>query len=295
MDVLIYHDVIGNYLLAKHKTVKTELDNIRTAIIEKSNNRLVISKNYVTFLEQLFKDSDIVGDIFTSFITELIDEMATKLLNVSVNLKSKNIDEEFKGIHSAYAGSFIVPIAEKNPSTTINFPIGILDLALPIHKNLLKLLAAYHSYTFRYNDFNTDIDILSFFNEIYSLFRKIDSVIFFDRYCNIEYHNYFNELKGKNIDIQYYTSGVALNESMIRERKEKIKGYFGKHKTTLYITKSKDKIHERKIIINKVLIIETDDDFAEIKRARLTWKVDINYSSDIVTSLLAKCDDFTRI
>jgi hypothetical protein len=297
MDILLYSDFLIEYFGGNKKGLKTNVDNIRYNVVQNVNNRIIISDNYVTYLETLFTSAHKFKTEFEDLFLELFDSIGSKCIKVDSINTSTNLVSECVGIIADYQNPLLIPITENN-IPEIPTAVEMQQINKPNRHWQLSHLVAYHSVSVVYSDFTNDNQIQDYFDNIISLPKNIRDFYYFDRYCsNLKHHTRFRQIPVPTTQCRVFTYGlngtIPLTMPQLKALKAIAVGAFGTMCRVHYTT-DKLLLHERKVMFNNI-ILESTDDFAKIAPTISTWKINITYSNQEFTNWLSKTTLFTEI
>lgn len=297
MDILLYSDFLAEYFSAISKPIKSSEDNIRYNIVQNPNNKIILSKHYLEYLETLFTPNHKNYNQFADLFLELID--GNKGVELPSSATSTNLLSEFTHLIINNSSTLLISISE-NLIAGLNGVAAIKEIIKPNWHWQICQFAAYHSISVAHHDFTNDVEIQNFFKNFINLPKSIVDFYYFDRYSqNINKHTCFQEIYTKGIPVKVYTYGfnAARKRNLTLAELQAVKTAsvtsFGAT-CSVHYTCDKDLIHERRIMFNS-LIIDTNEDFARVKKAVQTWKLDIVYSSTDFVDWLTKTPRFAEI
>jgi hypothetical protein len=271
-ETSLIHDIFGN--ITKNKDVKVFLsaqiiDYLENSYTDKQEKRYIREQ-----LKYLAKSGFTMPTTETDLTAQFI-EVAKKCTQKCV-IPIVKTDFEVENDKITLKNDKIVAISEMQKPNK--------------HWQRIKL-AAYNTFTVRYLDFENRTQIASFFRTIFTT-TNIEKVQIFDRYMqNIVKHNNFQYLSDNNIPTEYYslklpsknlTNGDLNDISLVTSSN-----------IQFFTTEIEDNIHERTLAFSNILI-ETNDDFSQLKPERQTWRIDVTYSHVLYAALLAKTSHFTN-
>lgn len=282
LNISIHSDIIEKYLIKRKEFKKTPLDYNLVSIIENPFNKIVISKKYLGFLDEVFTpDSELYND-YSTFMTYLIDGKS----EIVESNNSKSIDDELEHISNS-CNTATISIFENSHKQNRKIRTYLcLDKVgdCPKSKVFLGLLKDRKAIV-RYNDFDSNATLKVFFNEIFNLPRNVSSTTIIERYANTN-HSYFDFFEKNKILVKYYKHRATISDG------NTLKGKF--KRIELYNTTNGELIHERLIVLGN-LIINLDEDPMNLDVSRKTWTITITYSYDEAQNLLKKCNDFAKV
>lgn len=280
--LLPYLDVFQNCFENAH----TNDGRIAMRILYNPNNKILVSKKYITYLEQFFSNKD----FFQALIKELYD--SGRLESKNVNEDSVNIDDEFILLSNLQNIPVLLPlIFNDNINLEQGVPfICVKQKAVKLNKHWIQTEIAKNSQCIvSHLDFNNDAQIKKYFEDIFTTPRYIRFCYVFDR---DKTHEKKQKLKGKNV--KYYT--LFTNSVKGFEKKQTLK-YLRKElggSLELWATSRKNYLHERKIIFEN-FILTCDNSFCNININEPTWEIVFYYSPDVASKWLQKNRNFYQV
>lgn len=266
---------------------KTFLEN-RTVfnIIYNSKSKICFSKNYIELLEKSVKNKD----AFFALISELSDTGRIKIEDSAGNI---NFNEEFVEIAKKAKIPLLIPLSINDLNNNIkSIPfLTVINGAKPLNKHwvIIELLSK-DICNVCYQDFNSDLEINEFVKSILLIPKFIRNVVVFDREQNSEI---LSSIKGYNIS--YYTmlksgyQNLHLRKEIKKDLQMKLGG-----KLKLFYTSNNRKIHERKIILEDILITFDNSRF-NLNTTEPTWEILISFNSERASKWKQKCNDFIEV
>jgi len=291
MDILLNTNILVEYIDGSFKPNKSAKEELLSRIIENNSNSFLLNKNIINEYENLLKNH--LGDRIDSLYPFLENLITNKSIRIRANNADKSNDI-YDDIESAYFSdnNYMTSIVYSNISITREASLNnkysciIDEIVKPNIHWLISELAGgkNNSMTVRYFDFNSNNEIKGIFNDLFTLSDRYTLVLIYDRHTNFE-HGLFDCIKETH-NIQYYTSYSRYNG----DKNKEIKDNFRRVKI---FKSSKKNIHERRLIV-KDLIIETDNDFWNIRCDEPTWKIDISICNQTAQELIKKNRMFKR-
>jgi hypothetical protein len=288
MDVIISPLLFVQYVNNKIKPVKSENDKNIDSIIENNLNKLVLCKKQLDYIESKILDGKL-KEYFRLFIAEVIN---SRKVSPNVSL-STNDDDIYNSILDGYAelneshkSDFCFCFKKKEEKSNSTNDCIFEEYKKPNMHWLGYNIAAYspRATTVRYYDFSDDSEINSVIEFYVKRINKAPIISIFDRYLNLD-HSVFSSFSN-NYLVHYYTAQQSASQN-----NENIKNLRKKIKRLKMFVGARDIIHERRIIINN-LLIEFDDDYWNISVNKNTWKIDITYCPTTVTNIQKKVNCF---
>lgn len=269
-ETALIHDIFGN--ITKNKEVK-----------------VFLSAAIINYLEDFYTDKQ-----EKRYIREQLKYLSKK--GFTMPTIATDLTEQFIEVAQNCTENCLIPIVktdfevENDKISAKNDKIVAISAMQKPNKHWQRIkLAAYNTFTVRYLDFENKTEIASFFRTIFTSVN-IESVQIFDRYMqNIAKHSNFQYLSDNNIQTEYYsfklpsknlTNGDLNDISLATSRN-----------IQFFTTEIEDNIHERTLAFSNILI-ETNDDFSQLKPERQTWRIDVTYSPVLYAALRAKTNSF---
>lgn len=292
MDLFLDKEVFIYYLNTLLIPTNDDSKLIIKKIIDNPKNKFLLTKRVIEDIESNLNDNDLLKNYFHDWMKILIDTSLIDLVDYKEVL-TLDYTQEIEHILNSYHGSLIIGIFLDSKSLLkTNIPCSIISqIAKPNLSWIISELAGnINGLSVRYFDFQSDDDIKTFFKEIFLLPIKVDEVYIFDRQCNLN-HNCFEKLITRKPRVRYLTARGKSPVDNFANKQALIKK-FGT-KAELYLSR-KENIHERRIILDS-LIIESDDDFFNILFNRNTWKIDVLCCKYTATQYLSKVALFQKV
>jgi hypothetical protein len=258
---------------------------IAMKIIYNPNNKILLSREYLDFLEEVFDNKD----FFQGLIKELFD--SGRIESKSTGQKLGDIDKEFVALSNLPGISLLIPIAFMQKSTIENQVsfICIKEKVIKPNSHWIKMEILMDTKCIvSHLDFKGNPDIQKYIGDIFSLPRFIKAVSIFDREQNSSCKIFF-----KHRNIKYFTlfRNVQLYEK--RSILNDLQKDLGR-KLELWATKNGKLIHERKIIFEN-LILTCDNSFCNITCDEPTWEITFYYSPIVAKEWENKCGHFIQV
>lgn len=289
MDLLVTPKIVYNYILNLNKINKTNEEKIINLIFENNNNKFLLNKKLLEFYE-----SEFIPDSYEyiKFQDEMVNLLYTRGINKGaneedlVNLLEKT---EKKYINEKSCQEVYLNLSECAENSLNNdFSAILTNYSNSKTKDYtFYYLAAYNpiSLTKRHYDFSDEKEIKSFLDSIFKL-RTSNELLIFDKNINLS-HPYYNILKNKSLRINYYT--LKHRNFDIVERKNQyhtLKSFF--NNCSMFVFRAPNRIiHERRLIFNNI-IIEFDNDPANLLINEPNWKIDIFVCNNIKNQMEIK-------
>lgn len=225
-------------------------------------------------------------------------EVYIKDLHDNGRIKPYRAKKEYEGIVDQYKSldeepKFIITEKTSSISTESINKICFTEKIDKPNKNWVLInLMANKTVTLRYSDFKNQKDIEKTFNDFFSMSESTKEVFIIDSYCNVTSHQLFLTIKATGYKVKIHTSSFKKEDFLKTKLKNDLKQYFGKRNTTVKFSSDKTILHER-IIFVECFTLESNHDFAEIKKSNSNWKIDITACNDLKNQNLQKCDSYS--
>lgn len=265
---------------------RCENNRILNKILFNNQIQVCLNKNLINEFENLLEETE----YFQAFIRELYDNDRIVIEKSSANLSFK---EQFKEIAINSKISFLIPITLSNVEEYIKEieNLIIVDQAEKVNKHWIAIeLLTNNLCNVSFADFKNDIEINTFFENIFKLPKFIKQVKIFNRDQD---HKYLTKIKGCNIDYYTLMNGSNANRHLRNETKRYIQKELGGKLKLLY-TSNRRIIHERKIIFDN-LIVTLDNSLENITINEPTWEIYLNYDKEKASKWVSKCGQFIPI
>lgn len=293
MIVIFDTEIFIKYL--KNNFPKSKSIKISTLIriFENPSNKLVFTQQLVERIEKEFISNPGLLNLFQVFLKDISDnnryiifENVEKSTNDECILAHKTI------ISTEYKFILLNSLSkERLNSELTNCTCYYSNIKKPNKCWLIFNILSNMPITVRYNDFSSNKEIEKFFETIFNFLDPSDELYILDSYCNIQNHKLFNPIRKKGIKINVNTSSFNKNSFEIVRLRSILKEYFGKKNTYVKFSSDKKLIHERTIAF-KDIVIESNHDFAEIKKENQNWKLDISISNELKYEIINKCSKY---
>jgi len=280
INISIYSDLLEKYFSSRKQFRKDTFEYNLISIIDNPDNRIVLTKKYLQFLDDIYPPESDLYDDYSNFMTFVIDGNC----EIIESNNSETLDEEFIFIANHCCSTTISVLENEKKFKIKNFLCLKKADSCPKSKVYLSLLKD-RTAIVRYSDFNNNKELESFFKEVFSFPRGISSTIVIERYANIN-HPYFDYFAEENILVKYYKYKATLADGNSLKRKF--------NRLELYNTSNGELVHERLIILGN-LIINIDEDPMNLDVSRKTWTISLTYSQADTQNLKRKCSDFSRM
>jgi len=278
MDILLYSDIIEKYLENSHKALKGPLDLLRSNIFENCENRLILSKKYIEFLEQHFSPAHPLHQRFVDFYTEIFDTKSKYVKYDGSPFVTKK--DEFEFLYNSHINNLFVAFTETIDSASEfqdKIIVSMSQVSKPNPHWLCATITANGIASVRYDDFSDEDQIKIFIEGAISFLRNTKYINIFDRYVNFDSHNRFDCFSESKYKVHYFTLSTKDANAFYHVSK-KIKNKFGTG-TKVFHTRNADHIHERAVWGGN-LIVKCDDDFSKINCSTKTWSIEVSFQKD---------------
>lgn len=271
MDLVLTKDSLSKYFDLLTPTHKSEREKLLQSTIERQENKLKISSEFLIVLEQYFeaKGPNYI-QFFQTFITNANSE--NRLITFK-NSKSQNENEVISTCfnHNYEDYSFIISYEEnaylENNHAANTSIINKIDK--PNTHWIIANLAAGNTLDIDHSHFPDENSIKTFVALLPKLSKKVRKVEFIDSYFNTGNNNLiYSTLKSSKSKVKCYTR-LQNNEDKDFKRR-RIKDFFGQRKTSVFFTRNTTLSHPRKISLGD-LVIELTHDFTQVHPRNNNW------------------------
>ena len=287
MNLLLSPELISLYFSNFNKFVKTEEELILSSIFSNSNNKFILNKKLLEKYESEFLPDSNELDAFQNELVILLNNRSLNILATKdevIDILQETNDNYllYKSDKETYLNLSLTSLTSINN----NFSAFLDNFNNSKSKDYLYFyLAAYNpiGLTKRYYEFESNSEIKEFLENIYSL-RTHNEINIFDRYINLS-HPYYNVLKNKGLQIKYHT---ITKRDIVEKRDDytKLNAFFSRCSMLVY-RGQKNSLHERRIMFNNI-IIEFDNDIANILVTEPTWKINVYVCNTILSQIETK-------
>lgn len=282
MDLLISPSLVFQYINNLSKISKTYEEKLLALLFENKNNSFIVNQKLLDFFESEFDPNSYEYIIYQD---ELVGILGNNMINIITT--KDTILEVLADTHVEYINqknsldAYVNLCLDGTYSLKNNFSGVLNNVANVLSKDYIYFfLAAYNpiGLTKWFYDFRTNNEVKTFLENLYKL-RTHNEIIIFDRNINLT-HNYYDFLKNKRLSFKYYT--LMHHTFNVVERSNQyraIKGFFDNCGLTVFRAPL-TVIHERRIMFNNI-IIDFDNDLANLKIEEPNWKINIYVCNEI--------------
>lgn len=250
---------------------KNEKEKLLQSTIERQENKLKISSEFLELLEEYFTSK---GPSYIQFFQGFI--MNANSENRLITFKNSNSVNENEILSSCFNHnyedySFFISY-DDNQYLEDNHTnhTAIIDKVLKPNRHwVIANLAAGNTLDVDYTHFPNQNSIVNFITLLPKLSKNLKNIEFIDSYFNTGSNNLiYSALKTSKSKVKCYTRLQNNDDSnFIRKR---IKDYFGMNKTAVFFTRNTTLTHQRKISLGN-LVIELTHDFTEVHPRNKNW------------------------
>lgn len=257
-------------------------------ILLNTNNNICFNKNLIDLIENEIEDKN----LFQSIVKDLFDNNRVLSDESSKDLSyNEQLEELYNKINIEYLIPLILDESSKlNEKGIFNNVVNINDDTKFKKDLIVTSILLNKTINYCYNDFKTNIQINSFFEEIFKIPKVIKNVYVFNREQDVKY---LEPLKSKNIE--YYTLMTKMKTekyihlSTLRDMRRSLGG-----RLKIFSTNNYRIIHERKIIIDG-FIINSDNSFQNLTVDEPTWEISLTFCSIKQNAWLNKRKKFIQL
>ena len=274
MEIVICKNILLDYFRMLVPKEKNEKEKSLQTSLESNNNKIKISSEYLTILEDFFKSKGThYFDFFQTFITNIVagnrdisfdlGTTSTKEDEILLDCFNYNLND-YSFIISKYHNPYLLQKESNN--------VCVFENIDKINKDwlIINILTGY-TVDIDYSNFQTQNSISDFVRSLPLFSKNIDKIEIVDSYFNVGSHNLiYNNLKASKSKVVCYSR--ILNGEDKKIKRSAIKNFFGKSKTSVLFSSDLKVTHERKISIGN-LIIEFTHDPDEIKPQNKNWTI----------------------
>lgn len=287
MNVLIDKSMFITYLESCPLKTKTKDICNLIQIFENESNKLLFTESMIIRIEDEIKDNPTLLYEFQSFINHL--NYKNRALTQLISEKTEE-EEIIKLCNNNLTNEHLfIIIKEKNTAyDTLNNQCCFWNnISKPNKDWIIFNLVSTGQINVRYSDFSNDKEINEFFGNYFKLSFDTKDITILDSYCNYYGLTLFDTIRNNGYKVSVYTSSFKKNETEKNLLRTSIKKHFNKS-TKIKFSSDKTLIHERSIIIGD-FVLESNHDFAEIKRKNKNWKLDITLDTLVRLDNEDKC------
>ncbi|WP_119791783.1 hypothetical protein [Flavobacterium anhuiense] len=269
MEILLTPQLVKIYINTRSKFQKTTEEQLISQVFETKTNHFVLNKALLDLFEQEFPENTSERDFFR-------DEFATFINNQSISISASgaNLKLLLQSMEREY-------LALSRNQTYVNLSFNDIDSTQSKFSATLSNLNNQRDYlfydlaargktglTFWQHNFQTNLEIQTFFNYLYDL-RQGDNVDIFDAFTNFG-HSYHDKMINESARFNYYTKSI-YNTVERNDNKDEI---VAKYLRVTVRRARRSQIHERRIMFMD-MIIEVSNDWQNLLIEEPTWKIDI--------------------
>ena len=214
-----------------------------------------------------------------------------KIISKNVNPKIETYSGECLELYNCINILFLIPFSFDSNS---HFENANFSNLVTLNENeklsvswIVKNLLSKDSIVLSFKDFENDLEIKNFINNLYSISKFNNYIEVFNR--DLE-RVFLDKFKGNKINYYVYFKNFSKNRPyLIDEAKELKKNLCSNIK--ILFTQNPRIIHERKIFIEN-LCITFDNSFQNITTTEPTWTIIVEYSEETKNDWLKKASSF---
>lgn len=271
MNLVVTKDSILKYFDLLIPRQKNEKEKLLQSIIERQENKLKISSEFLKLLEEYFESKGpSYIQIFQTFIMNANSEnrLITFKNNSSIN-ENEILNNCFNYNYEDY--SFIISHDDNQylESNHTNHTAIIDKIKKPNIHWVISNLASGSTLDIDHSHFSNINSIKNFIAILPKLSRNLKNIEFIDSYFNTGENNLvYSTLKISKSKVKCYTRLQAKEDKDFKRKK--IKEYFGKKKTSVFFTRDTTLTHPRKVALGD-LVIELTHDFTQVNPRNKNW------------------------
>jgi hypothetical protein len=260
MTVLPSLDIFKKYI---SNTRDQEFNTLNNILFNKNIN-ILITKNYISFLESKIEDFEQVQ----ALIMELYDSNRTS--EGTIDNEEENLYEKLY-LDNVNEINCLFPISIEDDFQIKHFKYSSISKLKKNKEYILFELLKSNNISFHYYDFKSNLQIQKLIKTIFLFPQKTSRISIYNRYSEFKYLTF---LKDKSIYYYNLIRGDSHSQKTeyIRINSE-LKENLGRN-LILNTTRKTDKIHERKIFFNS-FILTFDNAFDNLLITEPNWKIDI--------------------
>lgn len=232
-------------------------------ILSNTKNKICINKTLIQYFKENISDA-VNLERWQNLFVYMSDIGKIKSINNSIDILDT---DKLYSLASSTCANNVVFVLKCNSNLPIKHYECLLSDSSKENDLLINLLKT-NSLTFYGHDFDTNDQIENFLDRLFRCVKINNRAILVSRYSNFDCNiiKLFSKHYPKNDFWTTYSVGCPSNNLKF------IKSKLGE-KTKLYTVKTSSELHERRFIINS-LIINFDEDFINIEQGKDTWKCD---------------------
>lgn len=258
------------------------------------DNKLAVTRNLINRIEREIVSSPDLTNLFQGFLKDTVDNNRITNVNVSFDDEIEELLQEYTTITTNEV-KFIIIGSKKTQLSRFGVHLNrtciFSDIKKPNRCWTIFNIISNFGFTVRYSDFKSNKEIEDFFEHIFSLIDKGNEILILDSYCNLHRHSLFDSIRKKGYTITVYTSSIERDTFAKNKLRIDVKEYFGKSSTSIKFSSDKRLLHERTFTFGDY-VIESNHDFAEIRRENRNWKIDVSHCSMLKAETLDKCNAY---
>lgn len=287
MEILTHKNLILGFIRQDLEN-KAHLKQIRQ-ILENENSVFLSSKKFFSSIKEE------LGEEYEEEYKRLFTKFSDFGNSIASSPNSQNFDDEFIHLFTNTPSNVILALSLNDPSPAIKQAIPKIAVFTqqkkPNYHWLVVNLAICSPFTLSVDEanFTTDSEIDTFFDDLFSIPKKIESVTIFDDYHkNVFTHNKYNKIKKEKI--YYCTSQKSeKNNTLIppKEIYEFLTNNTEKKKFTRVILKTIPLGSHTRRIIFEGFVVNPDIDLSSLNRTdKKMWSVHIRFSKKLADDMI---------
>jgi len=287
MEILVYKDLILEYI----RNNESEAKNLFKKILDNENSILLYSKKFIEFLENEIdktpKSRELVR--FQSFVDRLQKVNSDKRPNKPSSDTSNHFNDEFIHLFANTPSNVVLALSLNDPSPAIKQAIPKIAVFSEQKKRnyhwLVVNLAICSPFTLSVDEanfkYNHEID--TFFDDLFSIPKRIESVTIFDDYLDSVSDKKYNNIKNSNICYCMRLQNHPDNKTTIDAALKKLSENFPNSQ----LRRNGHGSHTRRIIFEGFVV---NPDIA-INQAKVPtnkiWSIHIRFGEELAKTMLA--------
>jgi hypothetical protein len=290
MELVIDKVMFGEFINLISPKPKSEKENLLMSSLQDERNKIKISSKYLEYIENyiLTVHPDKI-DLFNSFITQSVDNNQIISFKSTNNFEDENKELEYCYNYEPSRYTFLITKNEIFTDSVV-LSVAVFDnISKPNKDWLILSLCSRQIVNVNYSHFSSQNGIINFFNCISTLSKSNEYIFITDRYFNVSSQSILNCFKGKKEKYKCYTTFKDQNDK--NYKRNSIKSFFGKRKTSVLFSTDKRITHSRQILI-KNLLVETTHDFSEIHLKNKNWNIYISIDDEKKVLFLANTSSY---